>query len=61
LDEVRAEIKTALMAQRRTEANEAEYRELRDRYEIVVNLPEFSELAESAESAGVAESEVPAE
>jgi hypothetical protein len=58
LDEVGAEIKTALMAQRRLEANEAEYRVLRDRYEIVVNLPEFPEAAESAESA---QSEVPAE
>ena len=58
LDEVGAEIKAALMAQRRLEANEAEYRELRDRYEIVVNLPEFPEAAESAESA---QSEVPAE
>ena len=47
LDEVRAEVKTALMAQRRTEANEAEYRELRDRYEIVVNFPEFPELTEA--------------
>jgi peptidyl-prolyl cis-trans isomerase C len=58
LDEVGAEIKAALMAQRRLEANEAEYRELRDRYEIAVNLPEFPEAAESAESA---QSEVPAE
>ncbi len=55
LDEVGAEVKTALMAQRRLEANEAEYHELRDRYEIVVNFPEFPEAAESAES------EVPAE
>ena len=61
LDEVRAEVKTALMAQRRVEANEAEYRALRDRYEIVVNLPELPEVAESAESAGSAEPEVPAE
>ncbi len=58
LDEVGAEVKTALMAQRRLEANEAEYHELRDRYEIVVNLPEFPEAAESVESA---QSEVPAE
>ena len=42
LDEVRAEVTTALMAQRRNEANEAEYRKLRDRYDIVVNLPEFT-------------------
>jgi len=58
LDEVRAEVTTALMAQRRMEANEAEYRELRDRYEIVVNFPEIPELAESE---GSAEPEVPAE
>ena len=58
LDEVGAEVKTALMAQRRLEANEAEYRELRGRYEVVVNLPEFPEAAESVESA---QSEVPAE
>jgi len=58
LDEAGAEVKTALMAQRRLEANEAEYRELRGRYEIVVNLPEFPEAAESVESA---QSEVPAE
>ena len=45
LDEVRAEVTTALMAQRRNEANEAEYRKLRDRYDIVVNLPEFTPQA----------------
>lgn len=58
LDEVMAEVKTALMVQRRAEANEAEYRELRDRYEIVLNLPEFPDAAETAESA---QPEVPAE
>ena len=58
LDEVQAEVKTALMAQRRVEANEAEYLALRDRYEIVVNLPE---IPEEAESEGSVEPEVPAE
>ena len=61
LDEIMAEVKTALMVQRRVDANEAEYRELRDRYEIVVNLPEFPEVAESSESAESAQPEVPAE
>ncbi len=49
LDEVRAEVTTAVIAQRRSEANEAEYRKLRDRYEIVVTLPEFAEPAAAAE------------
>lgn len=49
LDEVRAEVTTAFAAQRRSEANEAEYRKLRDRYEIVVTLPEFALPAASAE------------
>ncbi len=51
LDEVRTEVTTALMAQRRIEANEAEYRKLRDRYEIVVNLPEFHETALESDTA----------
>ena len=37
------------MTQRRSEANEAEYRKLRDRYEIVVTLPEFALPAGPAE------------
>jgi parvulin-like peptidyl-prolyl isomerase len=49
LVEVRAEVTTALIAQRRSEANEAEYRKLRDRYEIVVTLPEFAVPAAPAE------------
>lgn len=49
LEEVRAEVTTALIAQRRSEANEAEYRKLRDRYEIVVTLPEFAVPAAPAE------------
>ncbi len=49
LDEVRAEVTTAFMAQRRNEANEAEYRKLRDRYEIVVTLPEFAQPEAAAE------------
>lgn len=42
LAEVRDEVTLTFMAQRRAEANEAEYRKLRDRYDIVVNLPEFA-------------------
>ena len=49
LDEVHAEVTTAFMAQRRNEANEAEYRKIRDRYEIVVTLPEFELPAAPAE------------
>ncbi len=49
LDEVRAEVTTAFIAQRRSEVNEAEYRKLRDRYEIVVTLPEFAEPEAPAE------------
>ncbi len=49
LDEVHTAVTTALMAQRRSEANEAEYRKLRDRYDIVVKLPEFVPPAAPAE------------
>ena len=49
LDEIRAEITTTLTAQRRVEANEAGYRKLRDRYDIVINLPEFAQPVEPAE------------
>ena len=49
LDEVRAEVTAAVIARRRSEVNEAEYRKLRDRYEIVVTLPEFAEPAAPAE------------
>jgi peptidyl-prolyl cis-trans isomerase C len=58
LDEIRSEVRTAVIAERRLEANEAGYRELRDRYEIVVNFPESPDVAESDESV---EPEVPAE
>jgi hypothetical protein len=53
LEDIRPEVLSTLVAQRRLEANEAEYRKLRDRYEILVDLPEFPE--ETEEPAGSVE------
>ena len=39
-ENIRADVLSALIALRRFEANDAEYRKLRDRYEVVVNLIE---------------------
>jgi hypothetical protein len=50
-DEIRADVLSALVEQRRSEANAAEYQKLRDRYEIVVNLPEPTDDAAGAAEA----------
>lgn len=52
LDDIRAEVLSALVAQRRSEANRRAYQELRDRYEVVTNLPELSDDAVEATEAG---------
>ena len=51
LDDIRAEVLSALVARRRFEANEGAYRELRDRYEVVMNLPARSDDAVEATEA----------
>ena len=42
-DQIAAEVSSALIAERRLEANEAEYQQLRERYDIVVDVPETTE------------------
>ncbi|HEY5622478.1 MAG TPA: peptidylprolyl isomerase [Gammaproteobacteria bacterium] len=49
LDEIRAEVTTALVAQRRLEANEAEYRKLRARYDVVYGAPASAGTTNTAE------------
>ena len=43
LDEIAAEVSSALVADRRLEANEAEYQKLRQRYDVVVGIPDAAE------------------
>jgi parvulin-like peptidyl-prolyl isomerase len=45
LDEVREQVVEALLRQRRQQANDAAYAQLRDRYEIVIELPEVARAA----------------
>jgi hypothetical protein len=45
LDEVREQVVEALLRQRRQQANDAAYAQLRDRYEIVIELPELARAA----------------
>lgn len=47
-DDIRADVLSALVALRRFEANDAEYRKLRNRYEVVFNLPELPVEAAAA-------------
>ncbi len=46
LEQIRAEVSSALVAERRLDANEAEYQKLRQRYEILVDIPDAAESAE---------------
>ncbi|MGI9258196.1 MAG: peptidyl-prolyl cis-trans isomerase [Gammaproteobacteria bacterium] len=42
-DQIAAEVSSVLVAERRLEANEAEYQQLRERYDIVIDIPDPAE------------------
>ncbi len=50
-DDIRADVLSALVTLRRFEANDAEYQKLRNRYEVVFNLPELPVEAGDAAAA----------